>query len=153
MKKHMYRDKGGEAIMIVTDREFLSRPCREVQPDEDIEHIISDLLRTARGLNECREGLKCLGLSANQLGYDVRVFVMRTTKGGYKPFINPEVLDSAGQEITEEICYSRPNKRGKKTTRANFVKVKARNVKITKYFDKAAIVFQHELDHLNGVNI
>jgi len=111
--------------------------------------VIKDLLDTA-------DAHPCLGLAAPQIGYLVRAFVMRY-EGEYLIVINPEILIAKGQrDYKREGCLSRPGITVKK----------GRHKRITvKYYNEAgdsierkftnlnARVFQHELDHLNGVLI
>jgi len=95
-----------------------------------------------------------IGLSANQVGLPYRVFVMLGKE--LIPCFNPRIVDSSQETIVmEEGCLTYPGL---------FVKVKRpRRIKvryadpngnvITQTFDgMTARVFQHELDHLNGVN-
>jgi peptide deformylase len=95
-----------------------------------------------------------VGLSANQVGLPYRVFVMLGQE--LIPCFNPRIVDMSEETILlEEGCLSYPDM---------FVKVKRpRRIKVryaepngnivTQTFDgMTARVFQHELDHLNGVN-
>ena len=95
-----------------------------------------------------------IGLSANQCGLPYRVFVMLGQE--LIPCFNPRIVDVSSETvILEEGCLSYPD---------FFVKVKRpRRIKVryaepngnvvTTVFDgMTARVFQHELDHLNGVN-
>lgn len=95
-----------------------------------------------------------IGLSANQCGLPYRVFVMIGSE--LIPCFNPRIVDMSSETILmEEGCLSYPNL---------FVKVKRpRRIKVrfadpngkirTETFDGlTARVFQHELDHLDGIN-
>jgi peptide deformylase len=95
-----------------------------------------------------------LGLSANQIGKPYRVFSIRGYPENYVCF-NPKIVHMSDELITlEEGCLSFPNM---------IVKIKRpKNIRVrfqtpsgiveTKVFDGlTARVFQHELDHLNGV--
>ena len=68
--------------------------------------------------------------------------------------INPEMLAKEGKQTGEEGCLSIPGFR-EPVSRAKFVVVRAQNVK-GEWFeisgeDLLARVFQHEIDHLNGI--
>lgn len=95
------------------------------------------------------------GLSANQLGLPYRVFVIKAD-----PILccfNPKIVD-IGEETTvlEEGCLS---------FKDDYVKVKrARRIKVRftqpngqtvteKFVDMTARIFQHELDHLDGITM
>jgi len=95
-----------------------------------------------------------IGLSANQVGLPYRVFVMQAEE--LIPCFNPRIVDMSEETIVlEEGCLSYPNM-FVKVRRPRRVKVRYAdpNGKIsTRVFDgMSARVFQHELDHLNGVN-
>lgn len=100
-----------------------------------------------------------IGLSANQVGLDARVFVMRSEnlKDVFTPFavFNPKILEcSLEQEVGEEGCLSFPGL---------FFKVKRPSKILVEFFDRDknnliiqlegidSRCFQHELDHLNGI--
>ena len=100
-----------------------------------------------------------VGLAANQVGLEARVFVMRTEKlqGVFTPFalFNPKIIVTAPEEeVEEEGCLSFPNL---------FFKVKRPSHVVAEFFDRDnnkciirfddidARCFLHELDHLNGV--
>lgn len=96
-----------------------------------------------------------IGLAANQVGLDRRVFVMKLQDGREMGFFNPTILVGDNADIHgEEGCLSFPNL---------WLKI-ARSDKITAmYLDntgKRCIIelegidsrcFQHELDHLDGI--
>lgn len=101
-----------------------------------------------------------IGLSANQVGLDARVFVM-------KPFVNKDlapgpfaVINPFIEKISEEMevmpegCLSHPGlylrvKRPKAVV-VNFLDSSAKECTITLY-DMDARVFLHEYDHLVGI--
>ena len=99
-----------------------------------------------------------VGLSANQIGLDFRVFVAEVPdlQGGTKFYavFNPK-LEKVGEEKTmfEEGCLSIPGKWGEvarpeKIVVSGFDK-NGKAVKI-KAWGFLARVFQHEIDHLDG---
>lgn len=109
-----------------------------------------------------------IGLSANQIGLDFKVFVAqiksRDRRGNKRPLsaaeqkfyaiFNPEIVKmSKEKEIMEEGCLSVPGaygpvERARKITIAGFDK-NGKPLKI-KAWGLLARVFQHEIDHLNG---
>lgn len=100
-----------------------------------------------------------IGLSANQVGLSLRFFVIGMNAfedgRGDSVFINPEILEFS-EELWdyEEGCLSVPGIR-EMVTRPRTIKVKYlddRGVEHVEVFtDYAARVFQHEIDHLNGI--
>ena len=95
-----------------------------------------------------------LGLSANQCGLPYRVFVMHSEPLPLV-FFNPRIVDvSEEQVILEEGCLSFPGLYIK-IKRPRRIKVRYQepngNTTTQVFEDLSARVFQHELDHLNGI--
>jgi peptide deformylase len=67
--------------------------------------------------------------------------------------INPEILESSGEQTGEEGCLSYPGKAGT-VTRPNYVKAKAYDLDMQEYIiegeELLARCICHELDHLEG---
>ena len=91
-------------------------------------------------------------LTAPQIDVPIRVFVMNFS-GSLKSFVNPVISKTNGFELSREKCnsldseYIRP--------RANSVDIIYQTplgkIESRKMLGKAAIVFQHALDHLDGL--
>lgn len=101
-----------------------------------------------------------IGLSANQIGVAMRVFMMRgfdveTATETYTPYFNPSVRFTSVPDILEEGCLSNPNL-FVKIRRPSNIRVSFQNIdgeSITKQFiGLSARCFLHELDHLDGIN-
>lgn len=95
-----------------------------------------------------------LGLAAPQVGVNKR-FIIVKIKNGFEPFINPEIVSVSWRKAdSEEGCLSVPGVWGIVRRRAK-VRVKALNRRGEKIKIKAkgleAFIFQHELDHLDGI--
>ena len=94
-----------------------------------------------------------IGLSANQIGLDLKVFVAKVDNKFYSVF-NPELIQLSKETVNmEEGCLSvpgvfgtveRPEKLTLKGWDANGKPIKM------KAWGLLARVFQHETDHLNG---
>ena len=123
--------------------------------DKSVEKLIDDLVDTLHNADG-------LGLAANQVGVAQRVVIVELPKDEEDPqsgklyaLINPEIV-TVGDEATtaEEGCLSIPYYYGE-VTRAESIIVRARDRKWREVKIKAdgwlARVFQHEIDHLNGV--
>jgi len=95
-----------------------------------------------------------IGLSANQCGYSVRMFIMGTQDNQIVCF-NPRIIEKYGDKIKKrEGCLSYP---GMYLYIPRYEKIKV------EYLDElgqtkngifegiTAQVFQHELDHMNGI--
>ena len=109
-----------------------------------------------------------LGVAANQVGLSERFFAMRTDKGSDKVVvcINPTFIPSIDSTIVqkEEICLSFPDE-WDSSTKSGYAETLRYESIITCYMDQkgrtirttmkglAALIFQHETDHLNGVTV
>ena len=137
---------------IITDEKLLGIRCKEFCNPLYIDQIVQDLIDTANANKK-----KCLGLAANQVGHNARIFVIKTTKG-FSAVINPEVVCMAGgRKQYYESCLSRPGEDSIRVKRYKKVKLRLTNEKgeeaLFAFNGLAARVVQHELDHLNGVLI
>ena len=96
-----------------------------------------------------------IGLSANQVGLNARMFVMKTEDKGIVPFFNPQLTKvSQDTDMMKEGCLSFPD---------IYLMIKRSKVIELRYQDVngqehtlrleglAARCVQHEIDHLNGV--
>jgi peptide deformylase len=95
-----------------------------------------------------------LGLAANQIGLPYRVFIMRGDP--CLVCFNPRIVDASdSQVVLEEGCLTYPDLYVK-IRRPAMIKVRYTNelgeTKTEKFSGITARCFQHELDHLNGVN-
>lgn len=104
---------------------------------------------------ECRR-LKGLGLSANQVGIDARVFVMGTDDSNRKNVFNPQVVSySTETELAKEGCLSYPGlwlsvKRPTEVT-LSYQTETGEHV-VEKFVGLPARIAQHEYDHMQGLN-
>ena len=119
------------------------RPVEEMTPR--LQELINDMLETmydAMGV----------GLAAPQVGILKRIVVIDVGDGPMV-LINPEILETSGEQTGEEGCLSVPGMSGQ-VTRPNYVKVKAMdedmNEVIYEGTELLARAFCHEIDHLDG---
>lgn len=136
---------------IITDYEKLSEWSDEIEPGKggkNTQEIVLELKKVVREKN-----LK--GLSAPQIGYNKRIFVINFN-GDIRSFINPIIKGAEGIELSRETCSSIPNK--------TFIRIRNSSIDVAymtplgkiesrKMFGLAATVFQHHMDHLNGLLI
>lgn len=128
----------------------LNKVAREIpEVDKKILILIDDMLDTLYAA----EGV---GLAAPQVGILKRLVVIDVSEEFNHPIvlINPEILDTDGEQIGDEGCLSVPGKLGS-VARPNYVKVKAYNTKMEEFIlegtELLARALCHEIDHLNGV--
>ncbi len=115
------------------------------------------LPKTQAWFDELVETMKAadgIGLAAPQIGVKKRVIVISTAAGA-EVFINPKIVSSSLRKVeSEEGCLSVPGVYGI-VRRHQKIKVKALDRNGQKRLLKAAgleaIIFQHEIDHLDGV--
>ncbi len=129
---------------------ILLRPTEKIgEIDDSIRQLAAEMLATMH------EG-KGVGLSANQVGRALHMTVINPTgkKEDELVVINPEITASSGRIVNEEGCLSFPGIYGK-VARATSVTVHYTDLDGNSYSIEArdflARIFQHEIDHLNGV--
>ena len=136
--------------MMVYDTKKLSKPCKTVSLDEG--QRIGQILLQAADCFDREHVMGCVGLAANQLGFNVRVFVAQDKPGRWKMYINPVVVGTDRKVSKVEHCLSYPeNKDGFKVTRSRKAVIKSDNNPTKPLTGIWAEVVQHEQDHLNGV--
>ena len=100
--------------------EVLTKPCKEVTKITlRTKVLINDMLDTMY------EALG-VGLAAPQVGVLKRIVVIDVGEGPIV-LINPEIIETSGEQSGEEGCLSVPGKSGM-VTRPNYVKVRAYNL-------------------------
>jgi peptide deformylase len=136
--------------MIVKDNDpdkTLHKKCR---PVTDFNKKLWDLLDDMAQTMYEAEGV---GLAGPQVGFLRRVFVV-DIGDGIMEFVNPEILETSGEQDGSEGCLSFPGEYAM-VKRPNYVKVKAQDrhgeVFVTEGEEFLARAICHENDHLNGV--
>ena len=93
-----------------------------------------------------------VGLAAPQVGILKRIVVIDVGEGPIV-LINPEILETSGEQTGDEGCLSVPGMAGQ-VTRPNYVKVKALDVNMEEQIYEGegllARAFCHEIYHLDG---
>lgn len=93
-----------------------------------------------------------VGLAAPQVGILKQIVVIDIGEGPIL-LINPEILETEGEQTGEEGCLSVPGKSGV-VTRPDYVKVKALDENMEEQILEGegllARAFCHEIDHLSG---
>ena len=96
-----------------------------------------------------------VGLAAPQVGILKRIVVIVVGEGPIV-LINPEILETSGEQTGQEGCLSVPNKVGI-VTRPNYAKVKAYDENMQEYIiegtELLARCLCHEIDHLDGLTV
>ena len=126
--------------------EVLTKPCKEVTKITlRTKVLINDMLDTMY------EALG-VGLAAPQVGVLKRIVVIDVGEGPIV-LINPEIIETSGEQSGEEGCLSVPGKSGL-VTRPDYVKVRALNEDMEEIELEGegllARAFCHEIDHRDG---
>ena len=126
--------------------EVLTKPCKEVTKITlRTKVLINDMLDTMY------EALG-VGLAAPQVGVLKRIVVIDVGEGPIV-LINPEIIETSGEQSGEEGCLSVPGKSGL-VTRPDYVKVRALNEDMEEIELEGegllARAFCQEIDHLDG---
>ena len=114
--------------------------------DQRLHDLLDDMAETLAEANGA-------GLAAPQVGILRRVFLIDVDDRGLMEFINPEILESSGEQDGVEGCLSLPDQWGM-VKRPSHVKVRAQD-RSGAWFeweadDLAARCVCHETDHLDG---
>lgn len=133
---------------ILTDNDptlrTVCRPVPRITPR--VVTLLDDMIETMRAANG-------VGLAAPQVGVLLRAVVIETEPGQVWELINPEIIETSGEQEGSEGCLSLPGRSGH-VKRPNYVKVKALNRNGEEYVlegtELLARAICHETDHLDG---
>ena len=135
-------------IRIMGD-EILTKKCKVVKEmTEKNQELIQDMLETMYDADG-------VGLAAPQVGILKRIAVIDVTEDRSNPIvlINPEIVETEGEQRGSEGCLSVPDKVGI-VTRPNKVRVRAFNTDMEPYEiegeELLARALVHEIEHLDG---
>ena len=136
---------------IIIDEEKLIGRCEEI----DVVKQGPLMREIIKALKDTMDANNLRSLSASQIGYDKRIFCIRFDVE-IKTFINPVIVKASGLELAQETCTSFPGRTFLRP-RNNDIKVMYQRplgqVETRQLLGKAAVVFQHCLDHLDGINL
>lgn len=128
--------------------ECLTKVCRPVEAfNRRLHTLLDDMTETLQGANGA-------GLAAPQVGILRRVcLVLDEEQETYLELINPEIVETSGEQTGLEGCLSVPGKWGI-VTRPNKVRVRAQD-RFGDWFEAegeglTARAFCHEIEHLDG---
>lgn len=114
--------------------------------DRSVRKLMKDMTDTMRDAPG-------LGLAANQVGILRRVIVW-ANEDDQGALANPLILDKGGQAEDEEGCLSLPGLKYP-VVRSQWVRVQGLNDKgdqvVIEAEDLTARIFQHEIDHVDGI--
>ncbi|MBQ7330692.1 MAG: peptide deformylase [Oscillospiraceae bacterium] len=133
---------------ILTDKEpALHKVCKPVEKfDWKLHKLLDDMAQTLAEANG-------VGLAAPQVGILRRVVIVDTGEGILE-LVNPELVETSGEQTGAEGCLSVPGKYGL-VKRPYYAKVRAQD-RDGNWFEAEGEeligrCFCHELDHLDGI--
>ncbi|KAM3143339.1 hypothetical protein pb186bvf_004671 [Paramecium bursaria] len=125
--------------------------------------ILNQMIDTLRYQKQVL-GTNSVALSANQIGWDVRLFLMVDLQAARKnnlyrkidAIINPRIVEKSDEiGLSEEICLSLNDVSF--VPRSNKIKVVYQNLMnqeiVAELKMLSAYIFQHEFDHLEGISV
>lgn len=120
---------------------------------KEVQEITPKTLELIEDMVETMHKENGIGLAAPQVGVLRRVIVIDIGEGVIE-LINPEILEESGLQCGMEGCLSLPEQTGY-VERPEYIKVKGLNKygEVVNYDASGllAVVFCHEIDHLNGI--
>jgi len=123
------------------------------QKSQTVENITPGVIRVLDNMHDTLYAADGVGLAAPQIGISKRIVVI-DPGDQYIEMINPEIIYREGEVLGREGCLSVPGMVGW-LNRAQKITVKGldrngENLEI-EAVDMLARVFQHEIDHLDGI--
>ena len=124
------------------------------QVAKPVNKINTGVFRVLDNMADSMKNANGVGLAAPQIGVSKRIIVVDAGEGGLIELINPEIIESSGLQTGREGCLSVPGMHGM-VTRSQRVLIKGLdregNEQVYEGTDYLARVFQHEVDHLDGI--
>lgn len=127
---------------------------------DPIENIDLRVVALAEDMSQTMYEAPGVGLAAPQVGEPLRLIVVDQTAGKEDDnlivVVNPEIVEKEGNRVDSEMCLSVPDT-SIDVSRAERILVKGIDLKGNELRIEAegflARIFQHEIDHLDGVVI
>lgn len=144
----------GVRPIVLYPNPILKRLCWVIDPASDLgREVAADLVETL-------DSGAGVGLAAPQIGYPYRVILVDAARNpkrhGQGRFVlfDPQIVERSGRQVIREGCLSIPEYTGN-VVRAWEVVVEGTTPEGEKIRVRAedyeAVVFQHEIDHLDGI--
>jgi peptide deformylase len=125
------------------------------QRAREVDNVDGALVRLVEDMVETMYAAPGVGLAANQVGVERRIFVYDIGEGP-NAVINPVIVESSGEWSYDEGCLSIPNLSWElirpKEVHLRGISLEGETIDI-EADELLARCFQHEIDHLDGVLI
>jgi peptide deformylase len=125
------------------------------QRAREVEELTDDLVTLVNGMYDTMDLEDGIGLAAPQVGIRKRIFTFDLHEGeGPGVVINPVIVESEGEVLSDEGCLSVPGYRFE-VVRAERVTMRGIDLDgreiVMEGDDLLARMIQHEIDHLDGL--
>ena len=136
--------------LVKSDDKILTTACQPF----DFANPPFDAIQFAKDLVKFMYENNGIGLAANQVGVPYRIFAMRGQPENFVCF-NPKLIVPGDEQVTlEEACLSYPGLIVK-VKRPQHIRVRFNtpngDTETRQFTGMTARIFQHELDHLDGI--
>ena len=135
---------------IVTDELQLSERAVEI----DVRTQATEMREIIKALKDTIREKGLSSLSAPAIGYNRRIFCIDFKDSEIKTFINPIIAQAKGMQLSIEKCVCIPDKEFMRPRNNDLMIIYQRptgQIENRQIVGMSAIVFQHELDHLDGL--
>ena len=135
---------------IITDELQLSERAVEI----DVRTQATEMREIIKALKDTMRAKGLSSLSAPAIGYNRRIFCIDFKDSEIKTFINPIIAQAKGMQLSIEKCVCIPDKEFMRPRNNDLMIIYQRptgQIENRQIVGMSAIVFQHELDHLDGL--
>ena len=135
---------------IITDELQLSERAVEI----DVKTQATEMREIIKALKDTMREKGLSSLSAPAIGYNRRIFCIDFKDSEIKTFINPIIAQAKGMQLSIEKCVCIPDKEFMRPRNNDLMIIYQRptgQIENRQIVGMSAIVFQHELDHLDGL--
>jgi peptide deformylase len=144
------QDRTSKMLLVLTIRQYGDPVLKQMT--KDVEEVDGAVAKLVDDMLEAMYAAPGVGLAANQVGVQRRLFVYDIGDGP-RVVINPRIVEASGEWTFEEGCLSVPGLSWQ-IVRPNQVHLVGLNLEGEEVSIEAdeyeGRVFQHEVDHLDG---
>lgn len=148
----MNKDELKDIITIEKLEDEIKLGERSVEIDTKIQ--AAELRDIVKNIKAVMRDKNIRSLSAPALGYQRRIFCLDYSDLEIKTYVNPVIAQAKGLQLSIETCTSIPGKRYMRPRNNDIMVIyqtPTGKIEQRQLIGLAAIVFQHEMDHLDGI--
>jgi len=135
---------------IITDELALSERAVEI----DVRTQATEMREIVKAFKDTMREKNLTSLSAPAIGFNRRIFCIDFKDSEIKTFINPIIAQAKGLQLSKETCTSIPDRKFIRPRNNDLMVIYQRptgQIENRQIVGLAAVVFQHEMDHLDGL--